>query len=96
MITTKESIVGYGRHLQLQSDMYATNLQNHALNLWKFVDYTIKMFCQRNGFPFTQDSDLVDDLRNAIKDPDHLLWTQRSVTLSSIINMIILKVKTWI
>ena len=72
-ISAKESIVGYGRHLQLQADMYATNLQNHVLNLWKFVDYTIKTFCQRNGFPFTHDSDLVDELRNAIKDPDHVI-----------------------
>ena len=61
MLTTKELIVGYGCHLQLQ-DMPATNLQNHALNLWKFVDYTIMTFCQRNGFSFTQYLDLVDDL----------------------------------
>ena len=52
MFTAKESIVRYGPHLQLQADAYATNLQNHALNLWKFVDYTINKV---NEFPFSVD-----------------------------------------
>ncbi len=55
-----------------QADMYATNLQNHTQNLWKFVDNTIKTFCKVNGFPFSQDSDLINDLQNAIKDPKHV------------------------
>ena len=42
----REVFTGYARHNTLQSDQYATNLQNHVvMNIWIYIQYTITSFC---------------------------------------------------
>jgi hypothetical protein len=66
------SFSGFGHHLQLQCDAYATNFHNHALNIWTYINYTIKTFCTANCFSFSKDSEFVKDLQEAIKDSTHI------------------------
>ena len=66
------SFSGFGHHLQLQCDAYATNFHNHALNVWTYINCTIKTFCTANGFSFSKDSEFVKDLQEAIKDSTYI------------------------
>jgi hypothetical protein len=74
---------GYGRHNTLQSNQYATNLQNHVeMNVWIYIKLTITTFCQSQGYSASKKSPFVIDLFNAIKDPNHVCSV---TTVSSIL-----------
>ena len=63
---------GYGQHNTLQSNQYATNLQNHVeMNVWCFIKLTITTFCRSQGYCASRKSPFVIDLFNAIKNPDY-------------------------
>ena len=49
--------------------------------------FTIKTFCKLNGFPFSRDSDLVNDIQNVIKDSEHV-FTINSVEEDALIIII--------
>ncbi len=67
------SFTGYARHNTLQSNQYATNLQNHVeMNVWICIKLTITTFCQSCGYTASKKSPFVIDLFNAIMDPDHV------------------------
>jgi hypothetical protein len=70
--TNVMNFTGHSRHNTLQSNQYATNLQNHAeMNVWKYIKLTITTFCRSRGYSASKNSPFVIDLFNAIKDPDH-------------------------
>ncbi len=80
------NFTGYGRHNTLQSNQYATNLQNHVeMNVWIYIKLTITTFCQSQGYCSSKKSPFVIDLFNAIKDPDHVcsVTTVSSISTST-------------
>ncbi len=45
------SFTGYGRHNTLQSDQYATNLQNRiTMNIWIYIQLTVTSFCRLHDY----------------------------------------------
>ena len=65
---------GYGRHNTLvQSDQYATNLQNHiTMNIWIYIQLTVTSFCRLHDYCASKKSPFVKELIDAIKDPTHI------------------------
>jgi hypothetical protein len=51
------SFTEYGRHNTLQSDNYATNLQNHiTMNIWIYIQLTVTSFCRHHNYSASKKS----------------------------------------
>jgi len=67
------AFIGYGRHNTLQSNQYATNLINHVtMNVWTYIQHTIKSFCQLHGYQTSKKSPFIKELMDGIKDPTYV------------------------
>ncbi len=92
------SFTGYGRHNTLQSDNYATNLQNHiTMNIWIYIQLTVTSFCRLHDYSASKKSPFVKELICAIKDPAYTCNEHqvRSISTNELIPVDLVQIIQW-